>query len=476
MRCGSVHGRIASAWACALASTATGLLAASAPLDLDTAIQTALEHNRRLVFGAFGVERQRLGLKSAQQEFDVEVAPQAAINTTDGDTDWRYGLRAEKKLLWGTEIGLGVEATRYPSFIDDNWRSAITADIRQPLFRNFGRLVQQEGITAAGDRLLTERRRWEIQKGDLVVEVVTAFETIVRLRKQASCDNAILSRADGLRELTRVRERQGRASRVDTLRVELQHGQAEARLESHNEELFSAQRDLAELLGFPPEKELDIVSAPLPDLQVPDMESAVQTALSNRLDYAQALHDHRTAQRLATLAEHRLQPDLNVVAESRRYDQDDRFSRALGFDRDLWTIGLAGQMDLLQHRDKTAVAAAKVDVEAARESIRIKSFSIAREVQQAVSAYRQARAAFTIAGGNYEAAQARAELSRRLFEMGRGDNFAAIDAESAFIDAETSLLASRSLSCVAGYRLLHAMGTLTEAPAALKPQFQESLP
>ena len=218
------------------------------------------------------------------------------------------------------------------------------------------------------------------------------------------------------------------------------------------------------------------MSAPVPDLQVPDMGSAVQTALSNRLDYAQALHDCRTAGRLAKLAGRQLQPDLNVVAESSQYDQGDRFSHSLDFNRNLWTIGVSGHADLLQHRNKTAVAAAAVDVEAAREAVQIKSLSIAREVQQAVSAYRQARTALTIAGRNYESAQARAELARRLFEMGRGDNFAAIDAESAFIDAETSLLDSRSLSCVAGYRLLRAMGTLTEVPPALKPQAQEPLP
>jgi outer membrane protein TolC len=54
--------------------------------------------------------------------------------------------------------------------------------------------------------------------------------------------------------------------------------------------------------------------------------------------------------------------------------------------------------------------------------------------------------------------------------MGRGDSFAATDADNAFIAAETDLLTSRSQVCLAGYRLLRAMGTLTETPDALKPK------
>jgi outer membrane protein TolC len=196
----------------------------------------------------------------------------------------------------------------------------------------------------------------------------------------------------------------------------------------------------------------------------------VGTALGNRLDYAQATDDYLTARRQEKLSRRQLQPDLDLVAAHEQYDRESRVTDSLDLDRQLWTVGLAGQMNLLQHRDKTAVALAGVEVQAAREIIRIKALSITREVQQAASAYRQARTGLAIAGRNHEAAQARAELARRLFEMGQGDNFAATDAENAFIDAETQLLSSRSQVCVAGYRLLRAMGTLAETPEALKPK------
>lgn len=450
------------------------LAASAAPLSIDDAIRAALDHNASLAYGKLGVERKRLGVTSATQAFAPEVSPNGAVNTVEGDTGWRYGIHGRKKLVWGTEIGLAAEVNHYPAFVDENWRSAVKLDVRQPLFRNFGRLVQEEGITAAAERLRAEERRWELQKADIIVDVVRSFETIVRLQRQADCDKAILERTERLRELTRIRERQGRVSPVDTLRVDLLHGQAQSRQETHREELFSASRELAELLGLPPDNVIELEVTPLPEMDVPPIEAAIQTSLSNRLDFAQVLDDYRSLKRQARLARRKLEPDIALVAANEQYGQGKTFADSAALDENLWSVGLAGQMDLLRYQDKTAVSASELDVEAAGEAIRIKARSIAREVQQAVSAYRQARAELVIAGRNYDSARSRADLARRLFEMGRGDNFSAADAENAFVEAESALLASRARTCIAGYNLLRLVGTLTETPLALKPLFTES--
>lgn len=475
--------RRAGQWLAGLivASLATGAAFAvsdtnAPPLTLDTAISEALRHNCRLAQAALAVEHSRLGAKAAGQEFDVSVTPYGSVNTADNNADWRYGMRAGKKLAWGTEIGLGAETHRYPDFIDEPWRSSVRIDVRQPLFRNFGRLVNEESLTAAGEQLTAERRRWELQKADLVVDVARQFEAIIRLEKQTACDAAMLARANRLLELTRAREQQGRVSRVDTLRVELQRGQTQTRLESDRDALFAARRNLAELLGMPPETDLALAPSPLPDLDVPAMDAAVQAALSNRLDFAQIIQDYYTAVRGSRHAHRRLMPDITLVAGNQQYNQAGTFDDSTSLDRNLWTVGLAGQIDLNRRRDQTLVNVAEVDVQAARETVAIRARSIARDVQQGVSSYRRTRSELAIAGRNLTAAQARSELARRLFEMGRGDSFSVTDAENAFAQSESALLAARADVCVAGYSLLRLMGTLTDCPANLKPSALEPPP
>jgi outer membrane protein TolC len=438
-------------------------------LDLEMAIRLALQHNLELARGGIGVAKSKLGVVSAYDEFAATLEPSGSIESTDGDTEFSYGLRTEKRLLSGAEIGLGADVSQFPSMVDDPWRSAVQVDISQPLFRRFGRLVQREGITDAEDQLRTQRRQWELQKAGMIVDVVRAFETLVKLGKQLEGDAAVVDRLQRLHELTDIRERQGRGTRVDSLRAELEWGQARARLESHRASSFSTWQDLAELLGIPAEPRLDLVPPPLPDIVVPDMKSAVATALVTRLDYAQAIQDYETAERSSVLSKRDLLPDLDLVASQNQSGSGDDFADSTELGEGTWNVGLKGGLDLFNRRGRTAVKSADLDVDAAGQTVAIIARTVASEVQQAISAYRQARTDLELAGRNFEIAGARTELARTLFEMGRGDSFSASDAEIAYVDAEATLLSSRATACIAGYELLRIMGTLTDLPEDLKP-------
>ena len=64
----------------------------------------------------------------------------------------------------------------------------------------------------------------------------------------------------------------------------------------------------------------------------------------------------------------------------------------------------------------------------------------------------------------------RARLARRLFELGRGDNFTATDAEAELLRAQSRQLENESEVTVAAFRLKRVTGTLVESPDALKPR------
>jgi hypothetical protein len=84
-------------------------------------------------------------------------------------------------------------------------------------------------------------------------------------------------------------------------------------------------------------------------------------------------------------------------------------------------------------------------------------------------AHRRARDELDIAKRNFALAASRAKLTRRLFKLGRENNFSVTDAETAFIRSENRLFVAQSESVNSGYRLMRALGTLVESPAYLKP-------
>ncbi|MCO6401023.1 MAG: TolC family protein [Verrucomicrobia bacterium] len=465
--------------ACKIAATSLllGMSTASAQpaLDLPTALNLALTQNRDLAQRARAVGSADLSLASARADFGFSLRPDGGAQTTDDRDSYSYGLALGKKFLLGAELSAGPRIQWSETDDDSNTRTSWQADLRQPLFRNFGALVQGEALILANQRIRSAQRDYELQKASLLLRVVEMFESLIRLDRKIASDDASLQRLDKLYRLTRARERQGRATRVDTLRVELRLGEAKSRLETSREQLSSQQRDFAELLGQSPDTRYTLEPPPLLDLEPMPPTEAVRVALSNRLDYAQAIQDYKDTVRGEKIARRGLLPDLNVVA---RYESYDNSSDTYTGTRkgDLWSVGIGGDTDLNQSHERARLGQAILSRESAIESVRIRELAITREVQQQTTAYRRAMDEMRIAERNHQLALQRAKLARRLFEIGRGDNFSVTDAEEALTDAEDRRLSSRAEASVAGYNYLNTLGTLLEAPAVLRPNLSEVPP
>lgn len=444
-------------------------------LDLPTALSMALTQNRELAQRARSIGNADLNLASARAEFGFSLRPDGGAQKTDDRDSYTYGLALGKKFIAGTELSAGPRVQWSETDSDSNTRTSWQVDLRQPLFRNFGALVQGEGLILANQRLRSAQRDYEQQKASLLLRVVEMFETLIRLDRQIESDAASLQRLDKLYRLTRARERQGRATRIDSLRVELRLGEAKSRLETSRERLSSQRRDFAELLGQPPDTLYTLEPPPLLDIEMLPPEDAVRVALSNRLDYAQAIQDYTDTVRGEKIARRGLLPDLSLVAH---YESFDNSSDTFGDKQkgDLWSLGISGDTDLNQSRERARLGQAVLTRESAIESIRIRELAITREVQQQITAYRRAIDEMHIAERNQQLAMQRAKLARRLFEIGRGDNFSVTDAEDALSDAENRRLTSRADASIAGYAYLNTLGTLLEAPAALRPNLNEVPP
>ncbi len=458
-------------WALVGCWLAAGPVFAQQALDLPTALNTALAQNRDLAQRARSMKSADLSLASARAEFGFSLRPDGGAETTQNEDRYRYGLVMGKKFLPGTEVDAGPGVDWTESDANSNRRTSWQVDVRQPLFRNFGALVQGEPVVQAQQRVRSARRDYEQQKADLLLRVVEQFENLIRLERQIIAQDASLQRLDKLYRLTKAREKQGRATRVDSLRVDLRRGEAVSRLESTRERLSSQRRDFAELLGQPPDTVFVLESPPLLELELPPVEDAVRLALSNRLDYAQILQDYADTVRGEKIARRGLWPNLTLVARYETYENSSD-SAAVRED-DVWSVGVAGDTDLNQTRERAQLGQALLTRESARETIRIRELSITREVQQQASAYRRALDEMEIADRNHVIASQRARLARRLFELGRGDNFSVTDAEEALTDAEDQRLAARAEASIAGYRYLNTVGSLIEAPADLRPNPRE---
>ena len=441
-------------------------------INLTQAINYAVTQNKTLARTALDVDGTRYGIDVSQADFRLSVRPQASINSTAGNSGYSYGVITSKKLSTGTELSIGGGVDEIP----DNLNSfglrqgrRMQVAISQPIFRNFGRLIHGEGLIQSSNNLKTAQRRYELQKNDLVISVVETYESLLRLQRQVGSDTDSFERMEQLHRVTEAHERLGQSTRVDTLRVALLRGEAASRLEIAQERLSSTEKDFVELLGFQLDKEFQLEPVPFLAIEVPEINEAVRIALENRVDYAQALQDREDALRNVQIARRSLLPDVKLTVGHEWWDQSVTPSSTLNLDDNIWFFRVSVGTDLNPAVERATVGNAHLRARSSSELIEIIELSIARLVQQHLLAYRRAVEQLDIAERNFDLATSRAELTRRLFELGRENNFSVTDAETAFVRSEHLLFLAQSESVNSGYRLMRALGTLVESPASLKP-------
>jgi len=447
-------------------------IAGAAEVDLQQAINYALTQNKSLVRAALDVDASRFGIDVTQAEFGLSIQPQASISGSQGDNGYSYGLVTSKKLITGTELTVGGVVDELPEELSGfglRQGRRVQVAISQPIFRNFGRLVHGEGLLQANNALRTAQRQYELQKNDLVIGVVESYESLLRLQRQVESDAESFRRMDELHRVTMAHERLGKATRGDTLRVELLRGEAVARLEIARERLASTQQDFAELLGFRPDAEFQLSPVPVLAFELPEINEAVRIALRNRVDYAQALQDREDSLRNVQIARRSLLPDVKLTLGHEWRDEEFGVTDGLALDENVWFFRVSVGTDLNRAAERANVGSAALRQRSSTQLVEIIELSIARLVQQHLLAYRRALEELEIAKRNFGLASSRAELTRRLFELDRENNFSVTDAETAFIRSENLLFIARSESVNSGYRLMRALGTLVEAPASLKP-------
>ncbi len=440
------------------------------PLDLPAAIERALLGNRTLRQAELNIRAGALEVQRADAAFDLRLIPSGAVSGGEAVDTTTYGLTLAKRVRWGGDVSVGGSYSRLEvDGAPDTHAARVGVRLDQPLFRGAGALVQLEPLRQAEVRLLRAERALESAKADVVLAVIERYEDLRRAARQLQADTEALARLDGLARVTASRERQGRATRLDGLRVEEQRGRLRTRITAGEEDLAAQRRAFAELLGDPPDFRYELSDPPLlaPDLPAPD--EALAIALSNRLDYAESLQNVRDAQRGAAIARRNRLPDLRVLARIERFDDGPRPGDAAGLDETAWLIGLGSGADLLgrgaelDHRQAgVATASALLETEAVTARIR-------REVLDRLGACRRAWQDDAVAAHHAGLARQRLELAGRLYALGRVDHMALADAEDAAQAAENARLAAAAEAAIAGYRLWRALGTLTDPPEALKP-------
>ncbi|HUU67970.1 MAG TPA: TolC family protein [Planctomycetota bacterium] len=436
---------------------------------LEQAIRWAMANNISLLNARDQVSRSRFNVRAAAAEFEVKITPQANVGLAGGaggtNAAHGAGLELSRKSTVGTAAS--VSGTTSDSGGANNTTN-LGITLTQPLLYGLGKEVNKDPLLDAEFGVLTTERSYVQFQENLTVSVVRSFYEIVKQRELLELSRKSAERTSGHVAAAKAREKVGLASRIDVLRGEIQLRQAEDALLSAEQAYGDAVDNLRVLLGFGPQDDVEIdADLAYTDFAI-DTDRAIEMAMFNRLDLAQARDEIIEAERNLRVAKNRTLPQLDLVLGYNRYGVGSSFSESSSLSDSSWTIGLSTATDVRRTAERAYYEQSKLDLESRERNNRLMGYNAAREVKDGIRRMEKNRKRIDVQQAEIDLARQKLRLARMKFERGLGDNFDLVTAEEELLRAESNHVAAVTDYIVSQVEVKKAIGTLVEKPERLK--------
>lgn len=343
----------------------------TAPIDLESAIRAAVQHNYALQFSRLDPVVAEAGVVRAEAAFDWVFVASTQYNSSETEQisssqfvparDERdivtasLGLR--RQMATGGTLSI-VQEFEYTDVLTDNpnltfnpdpaWQSTLTVRADQPLLRGFGTDVAREGLLLARNQERDSLANLKAQAINTVLEAETAYWELFRARQNLRIVQRLLDRGEETRREIRIR------ADVDANPAEV--SDADARVQERRQTVIQSQTNVREASDrlkvamsdprFPVAGETLLLPADEPVDQAIEygLFDAYQSALRRRPEIYQALLSLDNTAIRRRVAENGLLPQLDLRAQFGLSDLDDDLGTsvvdAYGFSRQSWLLGL----------------------------------------------------------------------------------------------------------------------------------------
>ncbi len=424
-------------------------------LNIEEAINLALEANRTLLNSASGVETQKLFLHTAESEFDVKIRPSANAGISDAAGTLGAGISLEKKFRTGTKVSVSP----YIGKSEDEYSGTFGISFEVPLLRGFGGKVNLDRSDRSRFSLRTAERSFFLSQINVVLDTVSAVYDMVRQKEIVRLFESQAGRLKEHAETAKIKEKVGLASPLDIFRAEIHLKDSENSLTFAKEALRNAGDRLKLILAIPLDETAE-VSAPLESEDVRISDDAFKIALNHRIELQQAEDEIREAERRSDIAKHNILPQLDMVMSYERHDSSQDLEHSMGFNEDRWSLNLVSNTDIARTSEKADFQQSLITLRTARLNLETKRDEIMREVRRESESLNKSQERILIRKEQIRQAEGKLALSKIKFNHGMADNFDIIEAETELQQARVNLLSSQTDYIVGIYRMRAALGTL----------------
>lgn len=292
----------------------------------------------------------------------------------------------------------------------------------------------------------------------LVLATGAAFLDLVGAREVMTAHELRLQALRAELERVRLMEDVGKAAEVDRLRVEAAVASAEAESVSLLTAAERGEGRLARLMGEPVEVVRNATLSPVPPLAhpLPASEALLNEATANNPELQVARQEAAAASLQVQVARGTRWPKLDLAAA---YVQ--RGAESVDFQGE-WSVGIQLSVPLFTGGAiSSRIRGTKAQARSAGAQVRIRELEVEGEVEEALTAVREALARAASLEAVVERAREVARVEQLRVQTGIGAETDYLNAEASLMEAQSTLIRARQNGLVAALRLRWVVGGLT---------------
>lgn len=399
-------------------------------IDLDRAVELALEHNRQIRMAGYEVEAAESGYREALGAF----FPQVSISG-------QYTRNVKKPVIFlgdGMSFPGGGGGGTIEVGSNNSYQAGLNASL--PIY---SRSILQARETASRSRELTQATARDTRNA-VIADVKRAFHTILMSKELVKVTR---QRVDNAREqvaTVRAQSERGLATEYDLLAAEVQLESLQPELIQMEDDVTTSILQFKNLLGISDWGEITI-EGELEPAQVytfeQDRERLYQSMLTGNTQLRQLSRQIELAKSSTDLERASLFPTLSAFGNYQLLTEDDTYQ----FGNYDWVktaaIGLSVQVPLFAGNSrKERITQAQIGVRQAEEQKLATQESLQTELATLTNRLSQIERRMRAADRAQQQAQRAYELSRLRFEQGVGTQLEVNDAELSFANSQLASL------------------------------------
>jgi len=349
--------------------------------------------------------------------------------------------------------------------------SVLSASVTQPLLRGRSRKIAQENLTQAERNALYQIRSFNRYRKTFVVSIVNDYYRVLQRRDiVTNAQNNFNSRVESRKRL----EMEGEAGRKPSFEVDQARQSELGARDSYIQALQRYEQQLDEFkitLSLPTSTKVDLDQNELKALEEIgitepgyELDTAIETALAQRLDLANSGDAVDDAERKVVVAADNLGAELNLIGSAGVGTPPGTDFKRLQFQRGTYTLGLEADLPLDRKVERNAYREALIALE---QRQRIHENDVDETELDVRSAYRQLQEAaerYKTQKNSLDLSEKRVESTTLLLQAGRVTTRDLLESQDALLGAQNNVTAALVDHAIAKLSFFRDVGVLQVKP------------